>query len=98
MCKALTSSVLSVLLVGLAVLPLRAAEDKKDENGKPHPYIVLVGINEYADKQILPRPHAEQDAKALYDIFTSKDYLGVDADNVKLLLGKADENRKSEPA
>ena len=52
------------------------------------PYVVLVGISKYADKQIKPRPHAEDDAKALYDLFTNKDYLGVDAEHIRLLLGK----------
>lgn len=102
MFKALTRSVVASLVLLALVIPLRAAEekpkDKDKENGKTHPYIVLVGINDYADKQILPRKHAEQDAQALYDIFTSKDYLGVEPDNIKLLLGKADEKRKSEPA
>jgi carboxyl-terminal processing protease len=63
-----------------------------------HPYAVLVGINEYADKQIKPRPHAEDDAKALYDLFTNKDYLGIEPDSIHLLLGKTDDKRKSEPA
>src|SRR5262249_25123616 len=49
-------------------------------------------------KQILPKPKAENDACALYDLFTSKEYLGVDRDHVRLLLGKPDEKRKSEPA
>ena len=42
---------------------------------RSQPYVVLVGISEYADKHIKPRPHAEDDAKALYDLFTNKDYL-----------------------
>src|SRR5262245_61321197 len=92
--------VAGLVIAGLALMPVPAADekDKDKENSKTHPYIVLVGINNYADKQILPRAHAEQDAQALYDIFTSKEYLGVDADNVKLLLGKPDDKRKSEPA
>src|SRR5262249_21187063 len=59
---------------------------------------VLVGISKYADQQIKPRPHAEADAKALYDLFTNKDYLGVDADHIRLLLGSPDEERKSQAA
>src|SRR5262249_18396088 len=43
-------------------------------------------------------PHAEADAKALYDLFTSKDYLGVDKEHVRLLLGEKDDQRGSQPA
>jgi C-terminal peptidase prc len=86
------------LFVGLvlalfAAMPLRAAAPTPSNS-----YVVLVGINQYGDKQIKPRLHAEADAKALYDLFTNKDYLGVEADRIRLLLGSADPQRKSEPA
>src|SRR5262245_48981256 len=61
-------------------------------------YVVLVGISNYADKQIKPRAHAEDDAKAFFDVLTDKQYLGVPRDQVKLLLGSADDKRGSEPA
>src|SRR5207249_3064902 len=77
----------------LTALPARAAEE-----ATPRPYVVLVGISTYPDKQILPRPHAEADAKALYDLFRDKKYLGADAGQVKLLLGTPDKERHSEPA
>jgi C-terminal peptidase prc len=72
--------------------PLRAAE------AAPQTWVVLAGISTYADKQIPPRPRAEDDAKALYDLFTDADYLGVDEGHVRLLLGTADARRKSQPA
>jgi len=78
-------------LAVLAAVPVRAAEGSQ-------PYVVLVGISKYDDKQILPRPHAEKDVQALYDLFTNKGHLGVDADHVRLLLGTKDEKRKAEPA
>ncbi len=56
-------------------------------------YVVVVGIDKYADAQILPRQHAEADAKALYDLFASKDHLGVDDKHMRLLLGNPDEKR-----
>jgi carboxyl-terminal processing protease len=85
---------LAVLVAALALaMPARAAEEHK-----PQPYVVLVGISDYADKQIKPRPLAEADAKALYDVFTSKDYLGVGKDNIRLLLGSPDKQRDSQPA
>src|SRR5262249_45342178 len=74
---------------------LPAAEEAPKQPGA---YVILVGVDSYADTQIKPRKHAEADALALYDVFTSKDYLGVNADHVRLLLGKPDEKRKSQPA
>src|SRR5688572_4750240 len=73
-------------------LPLHAAEEPTQ------PYVVLVGIDKYRDPQILPRKHCEADAKALYDLFVSKDFLGVDAQHIKLLLGSADDRRPSQLA
>jgi C-terminal peptidase prc len=81
------------LLYGLAAVPARAADDEVAQ-----PYIVIVGIDHYADPQILPRKHAEADARALYDIFLNKDYLGVEARHVKLLLGSEDAKRNAQPA
>jgi C-terminal peptidase prc len=99
MTKAMFSGLLASLALALAaVLPARAAEPDKADAQASQPYVVLIGISDYADKQINPRPHAEDDAKALYDVFTNKDYLGADADHVKLLLGKEDKDRHSEPA
>ena len=93
MTRAMLTGLLSgFLLATLAVTPARAADDPV------RAYMVLVGIDDYADKQIKPRKHGEDDAKALYDFFTNKDYLDVDADNVKLLLGKKDPKRPSEVA
>ena len=70
--KVLRNWLLIVLFLGLSGR-VRAAEEAVQ------PYVVLVGIDRYADKQILPRKTAEADAKALYDVFTSPDHLGVDA-------------------
>jgi C-terminal peptidase prc len=99
MTKAMFTGLLAGLAVALAAgLPARAAEPDKGEAKASQPYVVLIGISDYADKQINSRPHAEDDAKALYDLITNKDYLGADADRVKLLLGKEDKDRNSEPA
>jgi C-terminal peptidase prc len=94
----MTKAASRILFAGLVALlavsyPLRAAETAPSK-----PYVVLVGVSNYADKQIKPRVHAEDDAKALYDLFTTKEYLGADPKNVKLLLGAADEKRGSQPA
>jgi C-terminal peptidase prc len=95
MTKAMFTGLLAGVLAALTALPARAAEAQPAPS---QPYVVLVGISEYADKQITPRPHAEADAKALYDLFTDKKYLGADADHVRLLLGTEDAQRHAEKA
>lgn len=82
----------AAFLFGCFVLPVPAAETPSQ------PYVVVVGVSEYADAQIQPRPRAEADAKALYDLLTSRHHLGVPASQIRLFLGKADPKRKSEPA
>src|SRR6516164_6504307 len=93
MTKALSTGVIIGLFwATFGVAAVQAADDA------PKAYVVLVGISDYPDKLIKPRAHGEDDAKALYDLFTNKDYLDTDKDNVKLLLGKKDDNRPSEVA
>src|SRR5947208_1083830 len=83
--------VLGGVLAALLLVPaVRAADEKPSQ-----PRAVLVGISKYADKQIKARKHAENDAKALYDLVTNNDYLGIAPKNVRLLLGKEDEKRNS---
>lgn len=89
----LRRALMALVMWGLAWAGAARADDLPGT-----PYVVVVGIDKYADPQILPRKHAEADAKALYDLFTSKDHLGVEPGNIKLLLGAADEGRRSEPA
>jgi C-terminal peptidase prc len=74
------------MLAALAALPLRAAEDTPP---KPKAFAVVVGIDHYADVQIKPRAHAEADAKALYQVLSSNDYLGIRPGDGYLLLGSA---------
>src|SRR5260370_2246241 len=79
-----------LLLTGFLAAPARAVDEKASQ-----PYVVIVGIDNYHDQHILPRKHAEADARSLYDVVTSKDHLGVDAGHVKLLLGGNDAKRHS---
>ena len=91
--KAMFTGILAGACAVMALAgPARAA------GAQPQPYVVIVGISNYADKQIKPRPHAEDDAKALYDLFTDKDAFGVDADHARLLLGTDDAKRGSQSA
>lgn len=64
--------------------------------GKTH--AVMVAVAEHSDPQIKPRPFAEADAQALYDLFTNKEYLGIPREQVHLFLGKDDPQRQARPA
>ncbi len=88
----------AVLALGLVALPLRADQPQAEQDKTSQPYVVLVGISNYADKQIKPRPHAEDDAKALFELLTDKKYLGVDAEHSRLLLGDSSKAPGSQPA
>src|SRR5262245_12233761 len=93
MFRAKLTGLLGLVLLAATVTPVRAAEEQPSQV-----YAVVVGVSDYADAQIKPRPHAEADAKALYGLLTNPKYLGVPADHVQLLLGKPDAKGKSEPA
>lgn len=88
----------ALLAVALPALSLRADQPKAETDKSAQPYVVMVGISNYADKQIKPRPHAEEDAKALFSLFTDKKYLGVDAEHSRLLLGDPDKVAGSQAA
>src|SRR5215216_115552 len=87
---------LSALFAFLFGVGLIHAAEEKPKPSQPH--VVIIGVGEFKDPLVTPRKFAEDDAKALYDLLTSKDHLGVDKDHIKLLLGKKDEKRGSEEA
>jgi carboxyl-terminal processing protease len=89
---------LARLLAGALAALLLTSGARAVEEQPSQPRVVLVGINDYKDDQIKDRKHAEEDARALYDLFTNKTYLGADPKNVKLFLGKPDKKRNSQPA
>src|SRR5262249_11440611 len=91
-------SLLTLLLPAPAWAQQEAADEVANADAPGTPYVVLVGIDKYPDSQIIPRTHAEDDGKAFYDLFTSKEHLGATAKNVKLLLGSPDKNRPHELA
>jgi C-terminal peptidase prc len=92
-----TATFIALLVVPLLTFaPAGLARAQDEKPGQP--YIVLVGIDHYKDKQILPRKHAEADAAALYDLFRDKGHLHVEPSHIKLILGSEDKARQSEPA
>ncbi|MFO0807045.1 MAG: S41 family peptidase [Gemmataceae bacterium] len=91
--RALGMSLLA-LTVGLLGSPAIRAEQEADA---PKKYVVLVGVSDYGDAQIKQRKTAERDAAALYDLFNDGKYFEGDKE-IHLLLGKADEGRKSQTA
>lgn len=85
-------------LVALAVGfggPARAAEPEVKPAG---PFVVIVGAGEYQDKAIHPRPTADADAKALYDLLTDPRHLGIPAARAKLFLSAPDAKRNAKKA
>ncbi|MDY3551274.1 S41 family peptidase [Gemmata sp. JC717] len=72
---------LAAPLVGSAAQPAAEPAGGKAQG----PYVVVVGVGEFKDKAISPRPTADADAKALHALLTDKKYLGASPDRAKLL-------------
>ncbi|MCU0704361.1 MAG: S41 family peptidase [Fimbriiglobus sp.] len=97
---------LSALAVVVALCGLTARADdpkpapKADDPPKPSKgaYLLVIGVSDTADPTIQPRPTADADAKALYDLFADKKYLDANPERLKLLTSKADEKRKGQQA
>jgi carboxyl-terminal processing protease len=100
MTRASSNCLVAALAVALALANTASAEAPKEkaEKAAPRTHVLLVGISKYDDKQIKPRPHAEADVKALYDLFTSKDHAALDPKDVTLLLGAEDKERNAKKA
>src|SRR5262245_28843133 len=81
-------------LLAAACVTATAGTSFGDEakRAKPQAYIVIAGVGSFDEEktQIKPRPSAEADAKALYQLFTDEKHLGAAKENVRLLLGKED--------
>ena len=85
----------AALAMTVGLTPRASAAQPAADAGKPQgPYVVVVGVGEFKDKAIQPRPTADADAKALYAMLTDAKYLGVAQDRAKLLLS-ADATRES---
>jgi C-terminal peptidase prc len=58
---------------------------------KPQTHAVVVGVGTFADKEIKPRPTADEDARTIAGLLTDKTVGGVPSDNVALLLSSKEE-------
>ncbi|MFM7151056.1 MAG: S41 family peptidase [Gemmataceae bacterium] len=88
--RAVSSGLLAIAILASALGRPVQGESPNPAIAKGQTYVLLVGISEYADKQIKPRPKAEADARSLYQLFTDKEYRGVKPENIRLLVGKSD--------
>src|SRR4051812_19993561 len=66
--------------------------------GPAGPFVVVVGAGQFQDAAIDPRPTADVDARALFDLLTDPKYLGVPAERARLLLSAADGERNAPAA
>lgn len=88
--------VAAAVSVAGAASPARAEQPAAPKPGGP--FVVIVGAGQFADKAIQPRPTADADAKALYDLLSDPKYLGVKPERTRLLLSAPDATRKGEVA
>jgi len=94
------SHVLGIVAIATSMLvganrPLQADEPSVKAAG---PFAVIVGVGQFQDKTIDPRPTADNDAKALFDVLSDPKYLGVPAERAKLLISAPDEKRGGQVA
>jgi carboxyl-terminal processing protease len=76
---------LTSLLTLAAPLSARAVDPVATSNGPGKTYLVAVGVGEFKDKAINPRPTADADARALHKLLTDSKVLGVSPDRAKLI-------------
>jgi len=79
--------------LAVAVALLMGGLTRADEKAVPKPqtYAVVVGVGTFADKEIKPRPTADEDAKTIAGLLTDKAIGGVPSEHVSVLLSAADE-------
>jgi C-terminal peptidase prc len=75
--------------------PAKADDAPKPPKGA---YVVVIGVSETADPTIQPRPTADADAKAVFDLLSDKRHLDAAPERIKLLTSKADDQRKGQQA
>ncbi|CAN5624973.1 hypothetical protein BH11PLA2_BH11PLA2_40270 [soil metagenome] len=87
-----------LLAATLFVASFSTAMADEPAKAKQGPYVILAGVGSYDDKAITPRPTADADAKALYDLFTDPKYTDVAKDRAVLLTSTLDEARHGKKA
>jgi hypothetical protein len=80
------------LLAALVAAGSGGAARAQDAPAAPKgPFVVLVGVGQFQDPAIEPRPTAEADARALYKLFADKSHLDAAPGRVVLLTAAPDE-------
>ncbi len=78
-------SAVAALVVAFGA-PRALAAEPEAETKPQGPFVVIVGVGEFKDAAIKPRPTADADAKAFHALLTDPKYLGVAPERAKLLL------------
>ncbi len=88
MIRAWFAGVLAAVTVAWTGGAVRAEDAHAPPQG---PFVVLVGVGQFPDKAIEPRPTAEADARALYKVFADPGHLNAAPGRVILLTSTPDE-------
>lgn len=86
------------LMAWASAFTVRADDPPVPAKAKQGPYVLIVGIGEFGDPAISPRPTADADAKALYDVMADPKYAIAAKDRVVLLTSQADAARGGKKA
>jgi C-terminal peptidase prc len=91
--RAWFAGLLAAVTVAWTVAPAGAAAPVPgDAPAAPKgPFVVLVGVGQFQDNAIEPRPTAEADARALHKLFADGKHLDTTPDRVVLLTATPDE-------
>jgi carboxyl-terminal processing protease len=89
---------LFVVALSAALLAPRLPADEPAAKPSQGGYAVLIGVSQFDDPAIKPRPTADADAKAMYDFVVDGKHVGLAPERVALLLSTPDAKRKSEKA
>ena len=81
-----------IRLTAAVVVAVSGAFARADEPAPPKgPFVVVVGIGQFADKAIEPRPTAVVDARATYQLFADKNFSDAGPGRTILLTSAPDE-------
>lgn len=86
------------LLVASLAAALFAAPARGADKPSQGSYAVLIGVSEFDDKAIQPRPTADADAKAMYDLAADAKAMNIPADRIVLLTSTPDDKRRGRKA